>query len=281
MADASKQPIIIKKKKIMGHGAHGGAWKVAYADMVTAMMAFFLVMWICNLDVKTRLGIAEFFTSPSIYGPYKPSSWFTLKFGGVPIMTQGNMEHSYEKGGDPTSEGILRIEPLGRDNFTMDIAKRYIAVLQTTIANNPGYAEYKDDIIMELTPEGLRIELMEGAKPRFFAPGTSVWMGGGKRLAELFASVLVPVQRLTTFEGHTTNRPETKGMATKWELGTDRAMALRQLFAQSGLGPDQVKALSSYGDQQPRFPDKNDPRNLRVAILLPYSTQDIRIRLPL
>jgi chemotaxis protein MotB len=278
MAD-SKQPIIIKKKKISGHGHHGGAWKVAYADMVTAMMAFFLVMWICNLDVKTRLGIAEYFTSPSVYGPYSPSSWFTMKFGGVPRLTQGNLEQSKELGGDPTSEGLLRIDPLPTDNFTQEIAKRYATVINTTIANTPAFADFKDQVLTEVTNEGLRVELMESSRPRFFGAGTTLWTGSGKRVAEFIASVLVPVHHLTTFEGHTTPKPETRGMSTKWELGSDRALALRQIFAESGLSPDQVKAVESFGDQRPRF-EKDDPRNLRVAVLVPYSSQDLRIRLP-
>lgn len=279
MAD-NKQPIIIKKKKAGHAGGHGGAWKVAYADMVTALMAFFLVMWICQMDVKTRLGIAEYFTNPSAYGPNSPSSWFTLKFGGVPKLTQGNLEQSKEQGGDPASEGLLRIDPLASDNFTQDVAKRYAAVIMTAIENDPGFAEYKDNVILELTPEGLRIELLESTRPRYFSPGTAMWLGSGRRLAEFLASLLVPVQRVITFEGHTTAKPETRGIATKWELGSDRALALRQVFSMSGLTPDQVKAVESRGDQQPRFTDRNDPRNLRVALLVPYSTQDVKIRLP-
>jgi chemotaxis protein MotB len=279
MAD-SKQPIVIKKKKISGHGHHGGAWKVAYADMVTALMAFFLVMWICQMDIKTRLGIAEYFTSPSVYGPYTPSSWFTLKFGGIPKLTQGNMEQSKEQGGDPTSEGLMRIDPLPSDNFTQEVAKRYAAVIEATIANTPAFAEYKDHVIIEVTNEGLRIELLESTRPRFFSPGMTMWVATGRRLAEYLASVLVPVHHLTTFEGHTNTKPETRGMATKWELGSDRALALKQVFAESGLTADEVKAVESLGDQRPRFPDHNDIRNLRVAFLVPYSSQDIRIRLP-
>jgi chemotaxis protein MotB len=281
MADANnKQPIIIKKKKAGGHGHHGGAWKVAYADMVTALMAFFLVMWICNLDVKTRLGIAEYFTSPSVYGPYTPSSWFSLKFGGVPRLTQGNLEQSKEVGGDPLSEGLLRIDPLPSDNFTQEIAKRYAAVIQSIISNTPAFSEFKDYVVVEVTNEGLRVELMEGERPRFFAPGTAVWTASGKRIAEFLASVLVPVQHLTTFEGHTTGKPETRGITTKWELGSDRALALRQIFSESGLATDQVKQILSLGDQNLRFPDRNDPRNLRIAVLVPYSSQDLKIRLP-
>lgn len=279
MAD-SKQPIIIKKRKAAHAGGHGGAWKVALADMMTALMAFFLVMWICQMDIKSRLGIAEYFTSPSIYGPHSPSSWFTLKFGGVPKMTQGNMEQSREVGGDPASEGLLRIDPLASDNFTMEVAKRYAAVMETAIANTPGFLELKDNVVIEVTNEGLRVELMEGLRPRFFSPGTAMWCSSGHRLAEFFASMLAPVHHLTTFEGHTTPKPETRGMATKWELGSDRALALRQVFNESGLTPDEVKAVECFGDQKPRFPEKNDPRNLRVAVLVPYSSQDIRIRLP-
>lgn len=279
MAD-SKQPIIIKKKK-GGHGGHhGGAWKVALADMMTALMAFFLVMWICQMDIKTRLGIAEYFTNPSAYGPNPPSSWFTMKFGGVPKLTQGNLEQSKEQGGDPASEGLLRIDPLASDNFTQEVAKRYAAVIMAAIENDPGFSEYKDYVIIEITSEGMRVELLEGTKPHFFMPGTAMWLGAGHRLVEFLAMVLVPVQRLITFEGHTTAKPETRGISTKWELGSDRALALRQVFSQSGLTPDQVKAVESKGDQQLRFPDKTDPRNLRVALLVPYSTQDVKIRMP-
>jgi len=272
MAKDNKAPIIIKKIKKGAHGSHGGAWKVAYADMVTAMMAFFLVMWICNLDVKTRLGIAEYFTQLSVYGPYQPASWYTVKSGGVPRLTQGNLEQSKSEGGDPSSTGLMRVDPLPTDNFDLEVAKLYAKTLAAAMEKDRSFAELKDWVLIEVGKEGLRMEFMESKRPRFFSPGSASWTGEGKRLVEFAASVLGRVRHLQSFEGHTTPAPQTRGMETKWELGSDRALALRQVFCDAGLALDLVKEVRSYGDTKPRITeDKEDLRNLRVGVYIPYS----------
>jgi len=274
----AKQPIIIKKKKAAHGGGHGGAWKIAYADMVTAMMAFFLVMWICGMDVKTRLGIADYFSNPSSSaGPNKPSSWFFITSGGVPRLTQGNLEQSKEKGGEPNAEGVLRIDPAEKDNFDQDIANLYAKALATVVERDPEFAALKDSIVIEVTDEGLRVELMEAEEPRFFISGSSAWTRPGRRVVESLGGMLGRSTHHIIFEGHTTPAPRVLGRATKWDLGADRALAVRTVFQEAGLSVDKVKQIKCLGDTAPRFSFRpDDPRNLRVAIVIPYSKHEAK-----
>jgi chemotaxis protein MotB len=271
----AKQPIIVKKKKGGGHGHHGGAWKIAYADMVTAMMAFFLVMWICGMDVKTRLGIADYFSNPSSQsGPNKPSSWFFITSGGVPRLTQGNLEQSKEKGGEPDTVGVLRMDPAEKDNFDEELANLYAKALATVVERDPEFAALKDAIMIEVTDEGLRVELMEGDEPRFFVSGSPAMTRAGRRVVESLGGMLGRSTHHLVFEGHTTPAPRVLGRGTKWDLGADRALAVRTVFQEAGLSVEKVKQIKSLGDTAPRFSFRpEDPRNLRVAIVIPYSKQ--------
>jgi len=276
--NTAKQPIIIKKKKVSGHGHHGGAWKIAYADMVTAMMAFFLVMWICGMDVKTRLGIADYFSNPSsASGPNKPSSWFFITAGGVPRLTQGNLEQSKDKGGEPESQGVMRMDPPDKDNFDEEIAQLYAKALATVVERDPEFAALKDSIVIEVTAEGLRVELLEGEEPRFFLSGSSAFTRPGRRVVESLGTMLGRSTHHLIFEGHTTPAPRVLGRSTKWDIGADRALAVRGVFQESGLSVDKVKRVKSDGDTAPRFSYRpEDPRNLRVAIVIPFSKQEAK-----
>jgi chemotaxis protein MotB len=277
----NKQPIVIKRKKAGGHGHHGGAWKIAYADMVTAMMAFFLVMWICGMDVKTRLGIADYFSNPSsASGPYKPSSWFVVPSGGVPRLTQGNLEHSKDKGGEPESQGVMRMDPAEKDNFDEEVAQLYAKALVTVIERDPEFSTLKDSILVEVTDEGLRVELLEGEEPRFFLSGSPAWTKPGRRIVESLGGMLGRSTHHIVFEGHTTPAPKVIGRSTKWDLGADRALAVRAVFQEAGLDVNKVKRVRSEGDNQLRFARPDDPRNTRVAILIPYARVDAKPNSP-
>jgi chemotaxis protein MotB len=278
MAAPSKQPIIIKRKKAGGHGHHGGAWKIAYADMVTAMMAFFLVMWICNMDVKSRIGIADYFSNPtSAPGSSKPSSWFIIQSGGVPRLTQGNLEESQEKGGEPQLEGLIRVNPLDKDNFDADVARIYAKALTTVINQEPAFSELKEFVTVEVTDDGLRVEFSEGPEPRFFSPTTAQWTMRGRMMVTSVASLLGRGNHIASFEGHTTPKPATRAIESKWDLGANRALALRQVFAEAGLSADKVKEVKSLGDTQPRYAPPDDPRNLRIAVFIPFSSKNLKL----
>lgn len=276
----AKQPIIIKKKKGGGHGHHGGAWKIAYADMVTAMMAFFLVMWICGMDIKTRLGIADYFNNPSASnGPNKPASWFIISSGGVPRLTQGNLEESKDKGGEPQTDGILRIDPLPNNNFDPKVAEIYGHWLITMLNRDPQLAGLKDAVLVEVGQDALRVALMEGDQPRFFQPATATWTYAGRKLALAMAAGLGRSTQHIAFEGHTTPAPPVQGEDTRWELGAKRALALRAVFDEAGLSLDKVRGIKSMGDIEPLFTDRrDDPRNLRVMVVIPYSKAKIQVK---
>jgi len=271
-------PIIIKKKKVGGHGHHGGAWKIAYADMVTAMMAFFLVMWICGMDVKTRLGIADYFSNPSAsMGSNKPASWFIINSGGVPRLTQGNLEESKDRGGEPNQVGLLRIDPLPDDNFDPEVAKLYAKTLVTMLNKDPQLVPHKEAVLIEVGEDALRVELLEGEQPRFFEPRGASWTYAGRKLALAMGALLGRSSHRVDFEGHTTPAPAVRDGTTKWELGAERALALRAVFAEAGLPIDKVGAVRSLADTKLRFTDRrDDPRNVRVVIVIPYSRQTMK-----
>jgi chemotaxis protein MotB len=274
---ANQAPAPIIKKKKGGHaGSHGGAWKIAYADMVTAMMAFFLVMWICNFDVKTRLGIANYFNDPSsVYGPNRPASWFSIDSGGMPLMTEGNMEKSNEQGGDPESKGLMRVDPSASDNFTAEIARLYAKAIQTHLNSDPALAPVRDSVSVIVDERGLRIDLSEGDQPRFFVPGASQWTPAGRNAAVALAKLLAINNHRTSFAGHTTPAPIAEPGQNKWTISNGRAMALMQVFLETGLSINRVLRINSCADTQPKIPDKTeDPRNMRVSLFVPYGSRE-------
>ena len=154
-AGDEKRPIIIKKKKAGHGGAHGGAWKLAYADFVTAMMAFFLVMWIVGLDVKTRQGLAEYFNNPGAFTVDYHSSPYMMRLDGKPPLNQAKVEQSQ------------RLE----HNVDVSTAERLIGVLRAEMNDNKRFADFKAWVDIKLTDEGVRIEFREAPGGKLFVPG--------------------------------------------------------------------------------------------------------------
>lgn len=261
-----------RRRKKGGHGHHGGAWKIAYADMVTAMMAFFLVMWICGMDVKTRMGIADYFSNPSSTGgPNKPSSWFIIPSGGKPALSQGDLEESRERGGEPESEGVTRVTPDPHDNFRREDAERLAKVLRTVMDGSDDGKAMKPWVVIEVGDEGLRLEFIDEGSGRFFTPTTGDFTASGRALVESLAKAIGVAGLRMCFEGHFTPELPFSGNS-RWHLGLDMAMSLHDIFAHRGLAARRVLEVSSPGWSAPRWEPAEDPRNVRVAVLIPYTT---------
>jgi len=236
-------PIIIIKKK-GGHGGHhGGAWKVAYADFVTAMMALFIVLWLLSSSVKIQKAVGGYFRDPS----------GSAKTTGTGLAGSG--------------ENLL----LGKD----DMAKLKTE-LQGSIQKMNDLANLKKNIEMTVTAEGLRIELLESAKGTFFDSGSSTLNASGKEMLELLAAELGNVPNRISIEGHTDSKPfNGKGNYSNWELSSDRANAARRLMQQAGLKSDQVSQVRGFADQRLRnVKDAMDPSNRRVSIIVQYINKD-------
>jgi chemotaxis protein MotB len=232
-------PIIIIKKKGAHGGHHGGAWKVAYADFVTAMMALFIVLWLMNSSQKIQLAVGGYFKDPS----------GTAKKVGTGLAGTGeNLQLAKQ-----------------------DMAKLKVE-LQKSIQSITELDKLKKNIEMTVTAEGLRIELLESAKGTFFDSGSSALNTSGQELLELLAVELGKVPNHLSVEGHTDAKPFTgKRSYSNWELSADRANAARRLMQQSGLRLDQVSQVRGFADQRLRnLKDALDPSNRRISIIVQY-----------
>jgi chemotaxis protein MotB len=234
--------IIIRKKS--AHGVHnGGAWKVAYADFVTAMMALFIVLWLMNSSEKIRKAISAYFKDPS-----------------------GTGQHS---GSASTGTG----ESLSVSKDNMDNLKEE---LEQALKKSPEYEKLKDYVQMSVTGEGLRVELLESEKGMFFESGSPTPSSVGKELIVRLAQQLSKLPNAVMIEGHTDSRPFSgRQDYSNWELSTDRANAARRIMDDNGLRPGQVMQVRGFAAQNLRV--KDDPQaasNRRVSVIVRYQNVD-------
>jgi len=235
-------PIIIKKKS--GHGGHhGGAWKVAYADFVTAMMALFIVLWLMNSSKQIQEAVGGYFKDPT---------------------GTGNKPGSNSSG----SEESLQVTKQNMAQLKEE--------LQKSIHKINDLEKLRENIEMTVTAEGLRIELLESEKGTFFESGRSDVNVTGKEMLELLARQLGQLPNHISVEGHTDAKPYTGGgNYSNWELSTDRANAARRLMQESGLRLDQISQVRGFADQRLRTPqDPLEPSNRRVSIIVQYLPSD-------
>lgn len=236
--NAQAQPVIVVKRKKKGHSAHhGGAWKVAYADFVTAMMSLFMVLWLLNSSEQVKKAVGGYFTDPKGHG----------KDVGNGIRGNGN--------------GSLAVK---KDDIAQLKEKLEQAVRQSIPA------ALRENVVMTVTSEGLRIELIEGAGSTFFDSGSAAPSEAGKDLLSNLAKEIGKLPNKVTIEGHTDSRPFTaRADYSNWELSADRANAARRLMQTLGLRADQVSQVRGYADQSPRNPaTPDDPDNRRVTMIV-------------
>lgn len=258
-AKAEKTPIIIVKKK-GGHGGHhGGAWKVAYADFVTAMMAFFLVMWLVAQSEKVKQNVAKYFEDPADYAAKVKAG---LLEGGQGIMENKESKISVldQKGGGPWPE-----EEESQIQNLLEKAGKEIA---EAIEKQANLKEISKNVEIEITNEGLRIQLIEAGDSAFFDSGSAHLTQKGVEAMAAIAKIVGNLNMDLAVEGHTDSRPFNKNGYTNWELSADRANAARRLLESSGVNPSHIKEVRGYADTRPRYPAATDPRNRRVSIIV-------------
>ncbi len=236
------QPIIIIKKKKGGHGAHhGGAWKVAYADFVTAMMALFIVLWLLSSSQDVKESVAGYFKDPK--GTRKQIGSSVAGIGESLTVSKTQLGQLKQK-------------------------------IEEALKQNPEFNKLKDHVKMTVTGEGLRIELIENEKGMFFETGKPFPTETGKSLLDELARQLGKMQNGILIEGHTDAQSYTNANYTNWELSADRANSARRIMEDSGLRPNQVNQVRGFADQQLRLPDKpQDPSNRRISIIVRYLQQ--------
>jgi chemotaxis protein MotB len=245
---AAARPIIVIKKN-GGHGGHhGGAWKVAYADFVTAMMSLFIVLWLMNSSKPIKEAVAGYFKDPA----------------GTSKLTGGNGKGPGESAGEAPGDSLT----LSKDNMS-----KLKDDLQNAIRKIDDLNKLKNQIEMTVTSEGLRIELLESAKGTFFGSGSPELNESGKETLIALAKQLGGVPNKISIEGHTDSKPLVRngGEYGNWELSVDRANNARRLMQENGLRSDQVTQVRGYADQKLRKADApEDPSNRRISILVQY-----------
>ena len=258
MAPRGGKKIVIVKKKVAGHGGHhGGSWKVAYADFVTAMMAFFMVMWILGMDDKTKQAIEGYFANPVGYKKGYGAGSSPLSTGTAPTNVQ---------------KTPLRMIVRSTEQRTFEQLKD--AILQKVAANDSLKA-LKALVDVQVTNDGLRIELVEtGAGDVFFPTGSAKMKSATMLALQLIGTELTTLQHPVILEGHTDAAAfgTAGGSYGNWELSADRANAARRILESVGLRDGRIVEVRGYAATKPRI--VNDPlsaANRRISILLPFS----------
>ena len=250
-------PILIKKIKKGGHGHHGGAWKLAYADFVTAMMAFFLVMWIIGLDFKTKSGLAEYFQNPGAFKINFKSSPYMLQLDGKPPGKMGEV-------GQTSRE---------QHNVDLEGAEGLASLINSAIKNEPRVRELARRTDVKITPDGLNIELGEAASGVFFAAQGKELKVEANRLLQAIAPVLIGSRKKVEIDSHTDAAPLTDLSYTKWELSADRGNAVRRALSAVGLPQDQIVSVNAKADRMLKRTDNaRAVENNRVIIRIPITT---------
>jgi len=254
VAKGGGKVVIVKKIKKGGHGHHGGSWKVAYADFVTAMMAFFMVMWILGMDDQTKKAIEGYFSSPV------------------------GFKKGYSSGSSPLSSGS---SPAAIKREAVQIAlrqlqaKRFEAVqahLRGSMDSIAAIGKLKAKVEITVTRNGLRIELIEDEQgDTFFGMASAVMTEQGHVALQAIASELTGLENPVVIEGHTDAARYANTAYTNWELSGDRANAARRILEQYGLDPARIIEVTGHSDKQLKYPnDPLNPSNRRISILLPF-----------
>jgi len=300
MADA--EVVIIKRSKKGGHEAHhGGAWKVAYADFVTAMMAFFLLLWLLNATTEAqKQGIADYFSPTSLS---MSSGGAGGMLGGQTISSPGAMTDrtavpsvslelkptSGATAGDAEEEGgandkdksaeqalaeseaaLQKLEERQRELENAQFEKTEKEIRQA-IEETPDLKELKQHLLIDQTPEGLRIQVIDREGKPMYESGSATMLPRTEKLVAKIAVAIKSLPNKVKIAGHTDSTPfksRRKGYSN-WELSGERAQASRRVLIEGGLDPDRITAVEGRAERDPLLPnDTQSPRNRRISILL-------------
>jgi chemotaxis protein MotB len=270
------QPIIVKKIIEGHHGHHGGAWKVAYADFVTAMMAFFLLMWLLGMtDEQKRKGIADYFT-PTLVELKENSAGSNGVLGGDSLIAHDNYPHKATQTGDrsiviprSTVGGLEKGDIISRDRARFEQLKKQ---LEEQMERTPALKDLKNNVRFVETREGLRIDLVDEADFSMFNLATDQLRPEARRLIGTVAEAIKGVPNAIIVRGHTDGLPYASGGSmNNWLLSSARAEATRAALHGFGLPLERFIRIEGVADREPFVPaDRYDPRNRRMAIILAW-----------
>ena len=275
MAEANLAPIIVKKVTIVEGGHHGGAWKVAYADFVTAMMAFFLLLWLLGAtEEKQRKGIADYFT-PTLVKLRKESAGSNGLLGGASLTDPDNYPNrqgqtgsrtltiTRDATGGPTSTGS------GSDSDARKL-QEIQEKIQKKLAQRRQTKQLARQVRVMRAPEGIRIDLMDDADFSMFELGTTILTKPARELLGVMSETLKEEMAPLIVRGHTDSLPWRGGVKTNnWSLSAGRAEATRQALVLGGVTQNRFARIEGVADTEPLVTDNPaDPRNRRISLLL-------------
>ncbi len=276
MQAGHNQPIIINKKVKKGgdHGHYGGAWKVAYADFVTAMMAFFLLLWLLSTTtLEQKAGIGDYFTPTTMWRPGSSGAGGIL--GGQTLSDSGV---KIGEGGTPSV--VVELTPPNKRAYEKDIeeliAKREqesfdeaVETLNKAITDSPELSDLKDNIQVDMTSEGIRIQIADREGGALFQAGSPKMIPRMRDLLDQIAKVVAKLPNTVSISGHTDASPFNRGDYSNWELSSDRANASRRVLVSSGIDAKRIVQVVGKADQEPLIEeDPFLPQNRRVSIVL-------------
>jgi chemotaxis protein MotB len=305
--------IIIKKiKKVSGGGHHGGAWKVAYADFVTAMMAFFLLLWLLNATTEDqKKGIAEYFTPITALNPESVSQSNSGSGGvmggrslttdgalvndtspmGITVSLPGAGEEGLDQSDTPTDDPLdgkkpadhtartsdqtdSTVNPDEINHLTQEIEQERFAAaeadLRQAIESIPDLSDFGKNLVIDQTPEGLRIQIIDQEGRSMFSSGSSDMFAHTQRLLALVSDAISKLDNPVAIKGHTDSTPYSSDNGySNWELSTDRANSSRRALIAAGLPASRIASVVGRADQEHFVPEEpNSPRNRRISIVL-------------
>jgi len=250
MAEFNNEPPVIRiVKKGHGHGHHGGAWKVAFADFVTAMMALFIVLWILGQSEDVKRGVGGYFRDPT----------------GKALLGAGPAEALSNAQG----RSIINL-PTNLQRFTKpdEALEREAEKLEEVIEENDILSGMRDQITIEVSHEGLRVEINEGEKSPLFESGSANLSPKLVAALKALSDEYRKLPNKLVIEGHTDGVPFADGNMSNWELSTQRANEARRVLENAGVPQDQILMVRGFADRRPRFEDPLDSRNRRISMLL-------------
>ncbi len=275
--DAKKlQPIIIKRVKKGGHAVHGGAWKIAYADFVTAMMAFFLLMWLLGSTTEgDKKGIADYFQSPMKVallngGSGSGDSSSLVKGGGEDLTRSGGQVKKAETAAEKTTYNLRKLKE-EQKRAEAGKLRELQDKMESELRNNAKLSQYASQIKMDMTRDGLRIQIVDELARPMFDSGSAVVKPYMRELLRAIGSVLIEVPNRLTLEGHTDAQPFPGGDRgySNWELSADRANASRRELVAGGLTEERVLRVLGLAASLPfKREDPLDPQNRRISLIV-------------
>jgi chemotaxis protein MotB len=278
MADAVA-PIIVKKVNKVAGGHHGGAWKVAYADFVTAMMAFFLLLWLLNVTTdEQKSGLADYFAPTSVTISRSGAGGILAgrtmapegaRIGeGAPPMVIADIQQpppQQQEADEVRDEEVERVMA-EREQAAFEQAQQE---LEAALEANPEVSSLRENIIIDMTPDGMRIQLVDKQGGSLFPSGSSTMPARTHQLIQQIATVVATLPNQISISGHTDAAQFTAGAGyTNWELSSDRANSSRRALADSGIPIERITEVVGKADTEPLTEDPFEPENRRISIVL-------------